>query len=117
MKKIIHLSENELINVIKRVIKEQSSEEIVDPQDMYNNPKHTVGKFSFKDVTKEKMPEYMKWYLGGSYPEIQEYISRTYGIPKPYPPKDLENPSKQNSHFNLFKQFLNAVNASLYVAA
>jgi hypothetical protein len=119
MKKVVRLNERELINIVKRVIREQDyvGGETPDYQDMYKDPKHSIEKFAFKDVPQEKLTEYLQWYPSGSYPETQEYLFQTYGLQKPYPLKDLENPGKQNSRYNLYRTFLGAVTGLLWVAA
>lgn len=118
MKKVIRLNENDLINIVKRIINEQNGDTspyIGGP--LYRTQQPSVGKFSFKQVTQDKLVDFLKWYQGNTYPEIQEYITKTYGIPQLFNPKSLQTPGKQNWEYNLFKQFLNAVQASLYMAA
>jgi hypothetical protein len=117
MKKVIRLSENDLINIVKRIVNEQNDP--LSPAtsiDKYQERIKDAGKtFKFQQVSKELMPKYLQWYEGSSYPEIQEYISKTYGIPRLFDPKSLETAGKGN--VEAFKQFLNAVKSSLTAAA
>jgi hypothetical protein len=117
MKKIIRLTESDLIKIINQVINEQNGDISPFATDLYKTEPLSTGKYTFKEVTEDKLSDYLSWYQGSSYPEIQEYISKTYGIPKLFDPIKLKTPGQQNSEFNLFKQFLDAVQASLYVAA
>jgi hypothetical protein len=116
MKKTIRLTESDLINIINKIILEQNDPS--SPSATTDKYKDTGKTFKFQQVTKELMPKYLQWYQGSSYPEIQEYISKTYGIPRLFDPKSLETPGpgvKNNSY--KFKQFLNAVKSSLTAAA
>lgn len=117
MKKVIRLSENDLINIVKRIVNEQNdpSSPTVTTDKYQERIKDTGKTFKFQQVTKELMPKYLQWFQGSSYPEIQEYISKTYGIPRLFDPKSLETPGKGNTY--AFKQFLNAVKSSLTAAA
>ena len=117
MKKTIRLTESDLINIINKIILEQNDPSSPSTNtDKYQERIKDTGKtFKFQQVTKELMPKYLQWYQGSSYPEIQEYISKTYGIPRLFDPKSLENPGKGNAY--AFKQFLNAVKSSLTAAA
>jgi hypothetical protein len=117
MKKVIRLSENDLVNIVKRIINEQDGEAIPYSTDIYKTQPKATGKYTFQEVTQEMLPKYLKWYEGSTYPEIQEYITKTYGIPRLFDPKSLETQGKTNSSYNLFREFLNAVQASLIVAA
>lgn len=117
MKKVIRLSENDLINIVKRIVNEQDDQSSpYAATDKYKEQTKDTGKnYKFQQVSKELMPKYLQWYQGSNYPEIQEYISKTYGIPRLFDPKSLETAGKGNT--NVFKQFLNAVKSSLTAAA
>ena len=117
MKKTIRLTESDLIKIINKIIIEQN-----DQSSLYSvadknkeKPIDTGSNYRFQQVNKETMPKYLQWYQGNSYPEIQEYISKTYGIPRLFDPKSLEIPRKGNT--GLFQEFLNAVKSSLTAAA
>ena len=120
MKKVIRLSENDLINIVKRIVNEQKE---INPEDfpiLNQQPKDGInqpvdGKLPFTQTSKDRLDKYLKWYEGSTYPEIQEYISKTYGIPRLFDPKSLEIPRKGNT--GLFQEFLNAVKYSLTAAA
>jgi hypothetical protein len=117
MKKVIRLSENDLINIVKRIVNEQNDPlSLSSTTDKYKEQTKDTGKnYKFQQVSKELMPKYLQWYQGSSYPEIQEYISKTYGIPRLFDPKSLETAGKGNTY--AFKEFLNAVKSSLTAAA
>ena len=117
MKKVIRLSENDLINIVKRIVNEQNDPSI--PSADTNNYKDTGKTYRFQQVSQEVLPKYLQWYQGSTYPEIQEYISKTYQIPRLFDPKSLETPGPgvKNNSYNLFTQFLLAVKYSLIAAA
>jgi hypothetical protein len=117
MKKVIRLTESDLIKIVNKIILEQNDPSSpVTSTDKYQERIKDAGKtFKFQQVSKELMPKYLQWYQGSSYPEIQEYISKTYGIPRLFDPKSLETAGKGN--VEVFKQFLNAVKSSLTAAA
>jgi hypothetical protein len=117
MKKVIRLTESDLIKIVNKIILEQNDPSSPSTStDKYQERIKDTGKtFKFQQVSKELMPKYLQWYQGSSYPEIQEYISKTYGIPRLFDPKSLETAGKGNTY--PFKQFLNAVKSSLTAAA
>jgi hypothetical protein len=117
MKKTIRLTESDLIKIVNRIIKEQNGQAIPYSTDIYKTQPKDTEKYTFQEVKQEMLPKYLQWYQGSTFPEIQEYISKTYGIPRLFDPKSLETPGIRNSSYNLFREFLNAVQASLIVAA
>ena len=88
MKKTIRLTESDLINIIQRIVNSQ-----------------------------DRLNKYLKWYEGSNYPEIQEYISKTYGIPRLFNPTSLQTSDKNNKEYNIFKIFLESVDELLSNAA
>jgi hypothetical protein len=122
MKKVIRLSENDLINIVKRIVNEQKEINPEDlpilnqqPKDGTNQP--VDGKKPFKQTYQDRLNKYLKWYEGSDYPEIQEYISKTYGIPRLFNPTSLQNYDKQNRDYTYFKLFLETVDELLANAA
>ena len=116
MKKKIRLTESDLINIINKIILEQNDPS--SPSSTTDKYKDAGKTYKFQQVSQEMLPKYLQWYQGSTYPEIQEYISKTYQIPRLFDPKSLETPGpgvKNNSY--KFKQFLNAVKSSLTAAA
>jgi hypothetical protein len=114
MKKVIRLSENDLINIVKRIVNEQDGS--VEPYlgGPTNKDNQSVdGKTPFKQTSQDRLNKYLKWYEGSDYPEIQEYISKTYGIPRLFNPTSLQTYDKNNKEYNKFKIFLETVDELL----
>lgn len=119
MKKIVRLTESDLIKIVNRVITEQS----VDLGGGYNtnnnylrqSPTGEGSKYLFKNINGEKLNKFLQWHPSGNYNEINDYIKRTYGMAPFLSKEQLLNPKSPN--FHLFKQFLNVVSATLHVAA
>jgi hypothetical protein len=118
MKKVIRLSENDLINIVKRIVNEQNDQSSpYGTIDKYKEQTKDTGKnYKFQPVAQEMLPKYLQWYQGSTYPEIQEYISKTYGIPRLFDPKSLETADRTNKSYYEFMEFLTAVNYSLVAA-
>jgi hypothetical protein len=119
MKKTIRLTESDLIKIINKIIIEQDDQSSqYATTDKYQERIKDTGKtFKFQQVSQEMLPKYLQWYQGSTYPEIQEYISKTYQIPRLFDPKSLEITDKTNKAYNVFTQFLLAVKYSLIAAA
>ena len=117
MKKTIRLTESDLINIINKIILEQNDPS--SPSSTTDKYKDAGKTYKFQQVSQEMLPKYLQWYQGSTYPEIQEYISKTYQIPRLFNPKSLETPGPgvKNNSYNLFTQFLLAVKYSLIAAA
>jgi hypothetical protein len=115
MKKVIRLSENDLINIVKRIVNEQDGSASTDTEyPVVNKDNQSVdGEKPFKQTYQDRLNKYLKWYEGSDYPEIQEYISKTYGIPRLFNPTSLQTYDKNNKEYNQFKIFLGAVDELL----
>jgi hypothetical protein len=121
MKKVIRLSENDLINIVKRIVNEQVSDEYLDRN--YNTSQNYLtqkptgegNKNKFKVITPKKLPEYMKWYPSGNYAQIQDFMQKQYGNSPGLSKEQLLKVKSPN--YVLFQQFLNTVNAGLWIAA
>jgi hypothetical protein len=118
MKKTIRLTESYLIRIINKIIIEQNDQSSAYvTTDKYNERAIDTGKtYKFQQVNQEMLPKYLQWYQGSTYPEIQEYISKTYGIPRLFDPKSLENADRTNPAYNEFREFLTAVKYALVAA-
>ena len=118
MYKTIRLTECDLINIIKKIVNEQKE---INPEDfpiLNQQPKDGTNqpvddKLPFKQTSKDRIDKYLKWYEGSNYPEIQEYISKTYGIPRLFNPTSLQTYDKNNKEYNQFKVFLGTVDELL----
>jgi hypothetical protein len=119
MKKVIRLSENDLINIVKRIVNEQDGSASTDTEyPVVNKDNQSVdGEKPFKQTYQDRLNKYLKWYEGSDYPEIQEYISKTYGIPRLFNPTSLQTYDKQNKDYTGFKLFLETVDELLANAA
>jgi hypothetical protein len=120
MKKVIRLSENNLINIVKRLVNEQNNGEFLDKTYSQRNyltqkPTGEDNKNKFKVITPNKLSEYMKWYPSGNYVQIQDFIQKQYGNSPNLPKEQLIKEKSPNR--TLFQQFLNTVNAGLWIAA
>lgn len=120
MKKTIRLTESDLIKIINRVIVEQTDGD--DTNRLYSGSEYgsgnqSIGKYSYSEVTKDKLVDYLKWYEGTNYPEIQRYLMKTYGMPQLFNDSQLKTYSPKNKEFNVFKQFLNVVEGGLIISA
>ena len=115
MKKVIRLSENDLINIVKRIVNEQDGSASTDTEyPVVNKDNQSVdGEKPFKQTYQDRLNKYLKWYEGSDYPEIQEYISKTYGIPRLFNPTSLQTYDKNNKEYNKFKIFLETVDELL----
>jgi hypothetical protein len=114
MKKVIRLSENDLINIVKRIVNEQDGSVVPylgEPTNATNQ--QSTAKYQAKQTYQDRLNKYLKWYEGSDYPEIQEYISKTYGIPRLFNPTSLQTYDKNNKEYNQFKIFLGAVDELL----
>jgi hypothetical protein len=116
MKKVIKLKESELIGIIKRIISE-GDENYNDVGAEYNTEKgRLTGNYQYKNFpSPEKVTEYLKWFNGGTYPEIQKYLASNYGWRARYSDDALNR--KGSVEQNQFKTFLNVVSGLLDVAA
>jgi hypothetical protein len=119
MKKVIRLSENDLINIVKRIVNEQDGSASTDTEyPVVNKDNQSVdGEKPFKQTYQDRLNKYLKWYEGSDYPEIQEYISKTYGIPRLFNPTSLQTYDKQNKEYSRFQLFLETVDELLANAA
>jgi hypothetical protein len=122
MKKVIRLTESDLIKIVKRIVNEQKE---INPEDfpiLNQQPKDGTNqpvddKLPFKQTLKDRIDKYLKWYEGSDYPEIQEYISKTYGIPRLFNPTSLQTYDKKNKEYGTFSIFLETVDELLANAA
>jgi hypothetical protein len=119
MKKVIRLSENDLINIVKRIVNEQDGSASTDTEyPVVNKDNQSVdGEKPFKQTYQDRLNKYLKWYEGSDYPEIQEYISKTYGMPRLFNPTSLQTYDKQNKEYSRFQLFLETVDELLANAA
>ena len=119
MKKVIRLSENDLINIVKRIVNEQDGSASTDTEyPVVNKDNQSVdGEKPFKQTYQDRLNKYLKWYEGSGYPEIQEYIIKTYGIPRLFNPTSLQTYDKQNKEYSRFQLFLETVDELLANAA
>ena len=119
MKKVIRLSENDLINIVKRIVNEQDGSASTDTEyPVVNKDNQSVdGEKPFKQTYQDRLNKYLKWYEGSDYPEIQEYISKTYGMPRLFNPTSLQTYDKQNKDYSRFQLFLETVDELLANAA
>jgi hypothetical protein len=118
MKKVIRLSENDLINIVKRIVNEQDGSVVPylgEPTNATNQ--QSTAKYQTKQTYQDRLNKYLKWYEGSDYPEIQEYISKTYGMPRLFNPTSLQTYDKQNKEYSRFQLFLETVDELLANAA
>jgi hypothetical protein len=118
MKKVIRLTESDLIKIVNKIIIEQNDQSgPYGAIDKYKERAIDTGKsYKFQPVAQEMLPKYLQWYQGSTYPEIQEYITKTYGIPRLFDPKSLETADRTNKAYNEFREFLTAVKYALVAA-
>jgi hypothetical protein len=117
MKKVIRLSENDLINIVKRIVNEQEEVPYVLNSKQYETKRRPISPHAFTEVTQDKLGEFLKWHPGGSWVDVQKFLMNTYGLPRLYSDEQLKTVNPKNSNLNLFKEFVRVIEACLYVAA